>query len=158
MSIVYALELEKNKYYIGKTNDIDKRYMEHCSGKNSSVWTRRYKPLRILETICNAHCLDEDKITVGYMMKHGIDNVRGGPFVSMTLSMETREHIVRRIRMASDVCVKCGSPNHFCSYCPHKNKNKKTVSVSVEIETIGCSTCLSRTHFTEDCEFSKQSF
>ena len=151
MSIVYALKLEKNKYYIGKTNDIKKRYDEHCSGKNSSVWTRKYKPIKIIETINNAHCLEEDKMTVCYMMKYGIENVRGGPFVSITLPSETIEHITRRIRMASDVCVKCGSPDHFCAFCPRSNNLK----VSVFIDTTGCRTCMSRTHFTEDCEFSK---
>lgn len=147
---VYALELESGKYYIGKTRDIAKRYNEHLTGYNSSAWTRRHKPIKLISTIENAHCLDEDKLTVEYMMKYGIENVRGGPYVSTTLPNEIKEHITRRIRMASDMCVHCGSLEHFCTKCPVAPdlSSKKIVFSDSE-----CRMCRSRTHFTEDCEF-----
>lgn len=150
MNTVYVLELEKGKYYVGKTKDIQKRYSEHVSGYNSSAWTRRHKPIRIIEIFENAHCLDEDKITVEYMMKYGIDNVRGGPYVSTTLPCEMKDHITRRIRMASDACVYCGSHEHFCTKCPIAPDFSEKSSPISDSE---CKMCRSRTHFTEDCEF-----
>ena len=146
MGTVYILKLEDNKYYVGKTNNLRRRYMEHVSGKRSSAWTKKYRPIRIINTIPDAHCLDEDKVTVEYMMKYGIENVRGGPYVSIKLSQNTMNHIIRRIRMACDQCVYCGSANHFCTYCP--------VGPTID-DTVDCKVCKSRTHFTEDCEFSR---
>ena len=148
MSKVYVLQLESNKYYVGKTNDIDRRFNEHLHGRRSSIWTKRYKPIRILERINDCDCFDEDKITVKYMSKHGINNVRGGAFVTMTLSPETVGHIHKRIRMALDLCVNCGSNKHFIMECPNKMLRIETSSEE------HCLVCKSRTHFTEDCEFS----
>lgn len=145
MSKVYVLELSDNKFYVGKTNDVDRRFQEHMNGYNvGSAWTRKYKPISIKERINDCDCLDEDKITVKYMMKYGISNVRGGPYVSVTLSPEIIDHITMRIRMASDLCSNCGSSEHFISEC---KKNKISIEGS-------CMKCLSITHFTEDCEVS----
>ena len=146
MGTVYILKLECDKYYVGKTNNLRRRYIEHVSGNRSSAWTKKYRPIRIVNAIHDAHCLDEDKITVEYMMKYGIENVRGGPFVSIKLSQNTIDHINRRIRMASDQCVYCGSPDHFCTYCPVGPVNR---------DPNECKVCKSRTHFTEDCEFAR---
>ena len=149
MSTVYALELEDGRYYIGKTVDMDKRYNEHLTGHRSSTWTRKYKPLSIIETIPNAHCLDEDKLTAEYMMKHGIDNVRGGPYVSVKLHPNTVAHITKRLRMAYDLCMKCGKPGHFGAHCTDHRKKKLVLEPPI------CGTCGSGLHFTEDCEFSQ---
>ena len=42
---IYVLKLEQGKYYIGKTNNIKRRYMEHLQGSGASC-TAKYKPLR----------------------------------------------------------------------------------------------------------------
>lgn len=78
---VYALKLENNKYYIGKTNkDVVDRYNEHLAG-NGSEWTRLYKPIGIVKSQQSSSIFDEDNITKEYMMKYGIDNVRGSATV-----------------------------------------------------------------------------
>jgi len=154
MNTVYALELENGKFYIGKTKDLEKRFSEHLRGYNSSSWTRRHKPIKIISTIKNANGLDEDKLTVEYMMKYGIENVRGGPYVSTTLSNQIKEHITRRIRMASDMCVYCGSVSHFCTKCPLATTFEDK---DVHVSDTECRMCRSRTHFTEDCEFLQYS-
>jgi len=148
MTIVYALGLTNGKYYVGKTVDMEKRYKEHLNGYRSSTWTRKYKPVTIIETIDDAHCLDEDKLTMVYMMKYGIENVRGGPYVSIILNQDTVEHITKRLRMAYDLCMKCGEPGHFGAHCVSHKKKKSTLEPPI------CETCGSGLHFTEDCEFS----
>lgn len=158
MVTVYALELENGRYYVGKTCDVEKRFKEHTKGYKSSSWTRKYKPLSILETIEDAHCLDEDKLTVDYMMKYGISNVRGGPYVTIKLSDETILHITNRIRMASDLCMKCGKRGHFGVYCPDPpgdTVTREAPSLKPRLEPPVCETCGSKFHFTEDCEFSR---
>ena len=140
MTDVYVLELEGGKFYVGKTNNVQKRFREHLTGYKSSYWTRKHKPISIREVYTDCDSLDEDKITVKYMMTHGIDKVRGGPFVTMKLPQETKDHIQQRIRMAQNLCIKCGSDSHFVMECNYKFDNPH------------CESCLSEHHFTEDCD------
>lgn len=47
MNFVYILQSEKNgRYYIGSTNDIDRRLLEHNSGKTKSL--RHILPLKLV--------------------------------------------------------------------------------------------------------------
>jgi len=84
MVFIYVLQLEQGKYYIGKTNNPQFRLESHFNS-NGSEWTKIYKPLQILELKPNCDAYDEDKITRQYMDKYGINNVRGGSFVSVKL-------------------------------------------------------------------------
>ena len=143
MSVVYVLSLENNKYYVGKTDDLRRRFLEHMNGHGrSAAWTKKYKPLKILETYAGADGLEEDKITLSCMIRYGIDHVRGGPYVSTVLSKETRAHILHRARMACDLCAVCGSADHFMKHCKQKRGDR----------TAKCEKCNSCDHFTEDCQ------
>jgi len=139
---VYVLELEYGKYYVGKTTDVARRFQQHLSG-SSSTWTRMFRPIRIINVIHDCDGLDEDRITVKYMIKHGIHNVRGGPYISRKLSFEEVTHIHRRIRMAMDLCLICGSSGHFANKCRYQYTLEEH-----------CLICMSNKHFTEDCEFN----
>ena len=47
MFYVYALSsLERNYIYIGLTNDLDRRFNEHKSGKNRT--TKPYRPFKLI--------------------------------------------------------------------------------------------------------------
>ena len=46
---VYILLTERNTFYCGYTDDIDKRYKAHCEGKGAK-YTRANKPVKILWT------------------------------------------------------------------------------------------------------------
>lgn len=146
MCQIYVLKLESGKFYVGKTSNVQKRFREHLTGYKSSSWTRKYKPIDIEKVYHDADLLDEDKITVQYMMDHGVENVRGGPYVCIKLPVETKKHILQRIRMASDLCVRCGSDSHFVMDCG-KTKDVE----SDESDALRCGRCFSEHHFTEDC-------
>jgi hypothetical protein len=79
MTIIYILELEYGKYYVGKTDDVDKRYQQHLNGQGS-YFTKKYKPVRILRIVPDANDFDEDRYVKEMMADHGIDNVRGGSY------------------------------------------------------------------------------
>jgi cellular nucleic acid-binding protein len=113
---IYVLRLEGGKYYVGKTNDVMKRYQEHLNGKGSA-WTKKYKPVSVVKTIKNVSPFEEDKITKEYMGKYGIENVRGGSYVSVNLD-EIQEYTVKReIWAATDACTNCGRKGHFEKTC-----------------------------------------
>jgi cellular nucleic acid-binding protein len=116
MSTVYVLRLSSGKFYVGKTDNIDRRFQQHVSGSGSS-WTRKYKPIAIEKTIRNASPFEEDKVTKEYMNKYGIDNVRGGSYVELELSEFHMEALKMEIWAAKDLCTQCGRSGHFVKDC-----------------------------------------
>jgi cellular nucleic acid-binding protein len=119
MTIIYILRLLDNKWYVGKTDNIDKRYKDHVNGRGA-VWTRKYRPINLATTIQNAGPFDEDKVTKEYMAKYGINNVRGGSYISETLDSDQITLLQREIWMAKDLCLSCGSNTHFLKDCNSK--------------------------------------
>jgi putative endonuclease len=47
---VYILLCENNTYYTGYTNNVEKRFQSHLSGKGKCKYTRSFKPLRIMQS------------------------------------------------------------------------------------------------------------
>jgi len=113
---IYILKLENNKYYVGKTDNLEKRKEAHMNGSASS-WTKKYKPLSVEKIIPNASPFDEDKYTIEYMGKYGIDNVRGGIYVTEALDGLQRYTIKKSIWGANDCCTQCGRKGHFVKNC-----------------------------------------
>lgn len=151
---IYILKLKESKYYVGKTSNIEKRLAQHSRGSGSS-WTRKYPMDRLLRLYHNCDSYDEDKYTLKLMAKHGIENVRGGTYVSVDLSKEEVDGITRRIRMATDKCIKCGSSKHFAYRCRVKTITEPQVTVprkkSRIFRPIGCEICFVPDHSTDDC-------
>lgn len=92
MVYIYILELEQGKYYVGKTNDPETRINKHFD-LEGSAWTKKYKPIREIQRISNCDNYDEDKYTLKYMDMYGIENVRGGSFVTLSLDESTITYI-----------------------------------------------------------------
>lgn len=113
---IYILKLEQNKYYVGKSKNVAQRYQEHLLGQGST-WTRKYKPVKLDTVIENASPFDEDKQVKIYMEKFGIDNVRGGSYVTDVLTEEQTAALKAEIWGSSDLCNKCGRKSHFYKDC-----------------------------------------
>lgn len=79
---VYILKLQDNKYYIGSSLNIYRRFIQHWSNCGSK-WTCLFKPIEIISWILtnNDNLLYmENLITKAYVSKYGCLNVRGGNF------------------------------------------------------------------------------
>ena len=113
---IYILKLKNDKYYVGKTHDVDARFLEHISG-SGSLWTKLYEPISIEQIIPNATPYDEDKYLKEYMGKYGIDNVRGGSYVLEKLDDAQRKSLQKEIWGAKNLCFRCGYNNHFIKDC-----------------------------------------
>jgi predicted GIY-YIG superfamily endonuclease len=116
---IYILKLQGERYYVGKSENVMKRYQEHLNG-SGSAWTRKYKPISVEKTIENVSPFDEDKYTKETMAKYGIENVRGGSYTAIELSAEDEDILRRELRSAKDCCLKCGKEGHFANKCPRK--------------------------------------
>ena len=66
---IYILQLEDNKYYIGKTTQPEIRLESHFNS-NGSSWTKKYKPIKVIEIMSDCDDFDEDKYTLKYMQKN----------------------------------------------------------------------------------------
>ncbi len=137
---IYVLECKNNRYYVGKTTNPTFRLEQHFNN-NGSAWTKKYKPIRVLEIIPNCDDYDEDKYTLKYMKKYGVDNVRGGSFCQIELDEENINTINRMINGSTDKCYKCGG-NHFYSSCSQMNKNEYKIT---------CFRCQREGHNADDC-------
>ena len=116
MVYIYVLKLEQEKYYIGKTNNPQFRLDNHFTS-NGSEWTKIYKPVMLLELKPNCDDYDEDKITRQYMDKYGVENVRGGSFVSIKLNKSTIDHLQQMSNGTNNKCFTCGGNGHFSKDC-----------------------------------------
>ena len=113
---IYVLKLQGNKYYVGKSHDVIGRYQEHMSGKGSA-WTKKHKPMSLVESRDGVSPLMEDMVTKEYMAKYGIENVRGGAYVSEELDEVQEYALQKELWAASDCCTQCGRKGHFVKNC-----------------------------------------
>jgi predicted GIY-YIG superfamily endonuclease len=116
MSTLYILQLEEGKYYVGKTDNVAKRYSEHKTGYGSE-WTKLYKPIKMLETRQVKTDSDETDVTRELMKKYGIHNVRGGAYCQIKLPDYVQKTLELETKSDTDSCFKCGEKGHFARDC-----------------------------------------
>lgn len=135
MVSIYILLLEDNKYYVGKSPNPKFRIEQHFNS-NGSSWTKKYKPIRVIETINNCDNFDEDKYTLKYMAKFGINNVRGGSFCEITLSDNNILTLEKMLKSSQDKCYICNNFGHFAKNCK-QNENKIFTTIESLATEIG---------------------
>ena len=117
---IYVLRLEGGRYYIGKSDNVMKRYQQHMNG-NGSAWTRKYKPISLVKTI---------------------DKVRGGSYVEVELSEFHMEALKMEIWAAKDLCTQCGRKGHFIKHCNAKtDASGNRIEYEKDTDKWGCDYC-----------------
>ena len=137
MEQLYVLQLAGGKYYVGKTKNVADRYKQHLSG-DGAAWTRKHAPTKLIETRGLKDEHDETNVTKDLMKKYGVDNVRGGAYVSIEIDEATKSVLEREIRGDNDKCFKCGLGGHFANRCPITVREEPEV---VEVNVWGCEHC-----------------
>lgn len=123
MVLVYALYLENDRYYIGSVfyGDYGEKFLSNwdmlCTLTGGVDWVVRNRPLKVIECIPECDGFDQDKITLMYMDRYGIENVRGGSFSNLVLDASQIQVARRMIRYANDECYTCGRKEHFQKEC-----------------------------------------
>jgi hypothetical protein len=106
MVTVYVLKLQEGKYYVGRSNEIDKRLTTHFVEPDVQ-WVKKYPAEEVIAIYRNCDDFDEDKYTWMYMHKYGIANVRGGCFAGEELNIEEIHMLHRLICFSRGMCRHC---------------------------------------------------
>lgn len=141
--VTYVLKLHNNKYYVGRTNNLNSRYTQHKNGFGAA-WTKKYGVLSIFKTYEDDSPFYEDMVVKTMMHQYGIANVRGGSYSMLRLSDTQLGLLQAEIRGATDCCFKCGG-NHFIKYCAYKDTPVVWDSISDFAAQVCDSICLNVT-------------
>lgn len=105
MSYIYVLQCEGDRYYVGRTTDIHRRFSDHLRAKKLQVggsqWTRTHQVLNLQKTILETDDFQELVVTLEYMKKYGIDSVRGAAYTDVNLRHDTVRNIEEIFRSDS---------------------------------------------------------
>ena len=136
--IIYILLLENSKYYIGKTKNLDLRLKQHFNDSvYGAIYTKKYKPLKLIETFPIVSIFCEDKYVKIYMEKYGINNVRGGTYSQEFLSQDAVRLLEKEIIHAKGLCLNCGLNGHFAKDCQLNINNIEYTKITNNLENNG---------------------
>lgn len=111
---IYVLELNDDKWYVGKSKFPVHRATAHFhSSVPASAWTSMYEVRRVVSIHECTNRFDEDVRVLELMSEHGVENVRGGSFSQIVLDHHSRTVIERMLRTSEDRCYVCGEDGHF---------------------------------------------
>lgn len=127
LSGVYALRLEGDRYYVGKTTNFTARLNEHFTS-GGSAWTRRYPPIEqvrlIVEPTSDLESTERAE-TLERMWLHGIENVRGWRYTTTAKLTEGEiEDAFNQLCERKDLCRKCGRDGHMIASCTSRDLAK----------------------------------
>ena len=131
---IYVLELQGNKYYVGKTNHTFQRFNQHKSGSGAK-WTQKHKVKDLFAFHKDMKDTDENKITIQMMKRYGVRNVRGGSWTKVNMTEAEIKRLEKRINARGKRRTKSSS-------------TKKTTKAK---KRISCTRCGRTSHTVDKC-------
>ena len=101
MDTLYVLRLHNEKWYIGRSSNLERRFEQHMKGEGAK-WTFLHKAINIHESRPLVNDEDEDILTLEYMKQYGIYNVRGGQFCAVELKPWHVKDIKKRLEVVEE--------------------------------------------------------
>jgi predicted GIY-YIG superfamily endonuclease len=157
MEYIYILECQQNKYFIGKTYNIQIEYNEHLDGTFCNL-TNEFKPLSI-------HCILDINTNINiniviakYILKYGKENIYfiDEPYIN--------KKDIKNILKSKDKSCICNKSDHWINKCNLNTKDEywgKIISkvfnnISSNLKDNGiCERCGRHGHEMIDC-FAKK--
>lgn len=151
MVSIFVLELESNKYYVGKTKSKNFRLEFKSNLYEKNDWITKYKPIKIIELIPDCDLFDEDKYTLKYIEKKGIENVRGGSFSNEILTVQETVMINKMIKNSSKENNETSIPNQINDFLKNVSndniKHKISTIKNIHLEIIKLNNIIKQTDF-----------
>ncbi len=121
--VIYVLELEGGYFYVGKTQKkrLNVRMCEHRNG--GCMWTKVHRFENVIKVDQMRSIFDEDNTTKQYMMRYGVDNVRGGSYSSQYLPIFQKKALEVEFRSAENKCFTCGEHGHYSHNCSNDRRD-----------------------------------
>ena len=132
---VYTLQLNTDKYYVGKSENVEERINQHKTlSENSAKFVKDNNGVKTQIELLTSDMEDlnlwEQQETIAQMLDKGFNNVRGWEFTSSNpLTYEECVSIKTLLFGSGDLCRKCGNPDHFVSNC---NQTKADWLINLE--------------------------
>ena len=148
---IYVLKLTDGKYYVGKSSNLELRIKSHFNGSSNCAWTNLHRPVEVVEIIASTNPHDENNVTINYINRMGMDNVRGGQYATVKLSQGDKDAILKTITSLNDQCHYCSEYGHFAKDCNRKQQNEDSSSVVLSKHPYVCKRCQRQGHNTRQC-------
>jgi len=129
---IYILKLQNKKYYVGRSKNVFVRIQQHKDGEGAE-WTKIHQFVKLKKIVEGKNPFSEDYYTLKMMSKYGIDNVRGGSFCKINLSIDVIDVLELMIKNSQDKCFNCDRRRHNgpclepklqCKYCKKTNHDE----------------------------------
>lgn len=129
---IYVLKLVEDRYYVGRTINIFRRIQEHFTD-GGSIYTKKYKPLKVVEVEEETTTDDERKMTFKYVEKYGWGKVRGSYWCSLEIPKPDIERNKKPKLKKFKKLVQCENDERIkILYCVD---NENVISIGEKLQT-----------------------
>ncbi len=164
---IFVLRLQDDKYFVGKTKETHQK-LKQTVLQTPAAWIEKYPAVEIHSSILG-DAYDEDKYVLKCMREYGIENVRGGSYSNVDLSMDQIISIRRALCTATNSCIACGTVGHnifeckedICYRCGRTGHSVDVCKATVHVlngRLDGCYRCGRPDHWSIRCNRSKDIF
>jgi predicted GIY-YIG superfamily endonuclease len=138
---IYVLKLVEDRYYVGRTNNIFRRTKQHFTVRGS-VYTKKYKPIKVIEVEEEKSSDDERKMTFKYVEKYGWEKVRGSFWCSLEIKkcQSIKSYEKMKATRDKELIEIIKLDNQIKNMYVDENKNIIEISESINITpgTVAC--------------------